>query len=75
MFNPRKMMEMKKIKEQFEQRHPKVFPFLQTVSQSGICEGSIIEINVTRPDGKNFCSNIKVTPEDLEMLQQLKTMR
>ena len=75
MFNPKKIMEMKALKDQFEQRHPKFFPFLQAVSQNGICEGSIIEINVTCPDGRNYCSNLRVTKEDLEMLQQLKNIR
>lgn len=63
------------MKDGFEQRHPKVPLFLQAVSDSGITENSIIEISVKHPDGRSFCSNIKVTPEDLEMLQHIKELK
>ena len=63
------------MKDAFERRHPKFFPFLQAVSQSGISEGSVLEINVTRPDGKVLSSNLRLTAEDLELLAQLKNMR
>lgn len=75
MLNPKKLLELKNMKDAFERRHPKFFPFLQAVSQSGISEGSILEINVTRPDGKVLSSNLRLTAEDLELLAQLKNMR
>ena len=37
-------------------------------------EGSVIEISVTTPDGKNYCTNLKVKAEDMEFLNSLKNM-
>lgn len=75
MFNPRRMMELKNMKDGFEQRHPKVPLFLKAVSEAGISENSVIEISIKNPDGRDFCSNIKVTPEDLEMLEHIKELK
>ena len=65
----------KSIKNEFEQRHPKVPLFLQAVSGAGIAEGTVIELSVTSPDGQNYCSNIRVTAEDLKLIETLKQMR
>lgn len=75
MINPKRLMEMKRIKDQFEQRHPKFSMFLQDASKEGIQEGSIIEINITRPDGRQMCSNIRVAREDLDVFDTLKELR
>ena len=40
-----------------------------------IQEGAILEIQVTTPDGKTITSNLKVTKEDLEMLQTIREMQ
>lgn len=75
MINPRKLMEMKRIRDEFCQRHPKFSSFLQAASQDGIQEGSIIEIEITRPDGSKICSNMRVAREDLELFDTLKELR
>lgn len=74
MINPKRLMEMKRIKDQFEQRHPKFSRFLQDASREGIQEGSVIDIQITRPDGSTMCSNIRVAKEDLEVFDTLKAM-
>ena len=35
---------------------------------------AVIELSVTSPEGKNYCSNIKLNAEDIELINQLKTM-
>lgn len=72
--NPMALMKIKGMFEKFRNNHPKVPLFFNAVSQS-IDEGSIIEINVTTSQGKNLCTNMKVTADDLEMIQQLKKMQ
>lgn len=42
--------------------------------QNGMKEGSIIEINVTTADGQNFCSNLKISAADMELIEQLKDL-
>ena len=75
MINPMKLMELNRLKNEFEQRHPKVPLFLQAVSGAGIAEGTVIELSVTSPDGQNYFSNIRVTAEDLKLIETLKQMR
>ena len=69
------LFQIKKLWDEFTGRHPKFPNFLKAVSQNAIQEGTILEIQVTCPDGRNFASNLKVTAEDLELLQTLKQMQ
>ena len=71
--NPMLIMQMKNLLERFQGNHPRVPMFLADAGRS-IDEGSIIEINVTTAEGKNLCTNLKVTAEDLELIQQLRGM-
>lgn len=59
----------------FRQNHPKFPMFLKAVSQEALVEGSVIEITVTTPEGKEYCSNLKVKPSDLELVEILKNMK
>lgn len=69
---------MQKIKsgiDTFRANHPKFPMFLNAVSQDALREGTVIEINVTTPEGKNYCSNLKLKSEDIKFLDSLKGMR
>ena len=61
--------------DRFRMNHPKFPLFLNAVSQNAIMEGTIIEINVTTPDGKNYCTNLKIKSDDMEFLESLKNMK
>ncbi len=68
---------MQKIKsgiDRFRMNHPKFPLFLNAVSQNALVEGSIIEITVTTPEGKNYCTNLKIKADDIEFLNSLKNM-
>jgi hypothetical protein len=69
--NPMAMMKVKGLMDKFKENHPKVPMFFSAASKS-IGAGSIIEITVTDPEGKQMCTNMKVTEEDLELFEQLK---
>lgn len=73
MMNPMEMMKIKGMFDKFRTNHPKVLMFLQKASTS-IEVGTIIEMTVTTASGETFCTNIKVKPEDIELLEQLKKM-
>ena len=47
---------------------------MTAVYQNGIKEGSIIEINVTTADGQSLNSNLKISAEDMELIEQLKNL-
>ncbi|MEE0811713.1 hypothetical protein [Blautia sp.] len=73
--NPRKMMELARMQQEFKKNHPKVFPFLKAASEKAMQEGSIIDISVTTPAGEVLRINMKVRTEDLELLKEWKNMR
>lgn len=68
------LSKMKNAMETFLRNHPKFPLFLNAVSQDALVEGTIIEINVTTPEGKNYCTNVKLKSSDLELMETLKNM-
>lgn len=74
MVNPKKLMELNRIKDDFVKRHPKVMEFFQKIAKEGIQEGSVIELTITRPDGSKTGSNMRVQKEDLELVEMLKEL-
>ena len=42
--------------------------------QTGVKEGTIFECKVITPDGKELQTNIKITQDDLEMIEKLKEL-
>lgn len=70
--NPMKLLELKNLWSAFTKRHPKFPQFLSAVQQAGIQEGTIIEVQITSPDGKTFTSNMKVTAEDIDAVKSLQ---
>ena len=70
--NPMKLLELKNLWSAFTKRHPKFPQFLSAVQQAGIPAGTIIEVQITSPDGKTFTSNMKVTSEDIDAVKSLQ---
>lgn len=71
--NPMNLMKAKGLLSQFTMNHPKLPAFFKAAS-SQIGEGSIIEISVTMAEGKNLCTNMKVRPEDMQLVEELKNL-
>ena len=71
--NPIAMMKIKSLMEKFKDNHPKITMFF-AAAPDYIEEGSIIELNIKSADGKPICTNIRVTKDDLELIQALKEM-
>lgn len=61
--------------DRFRVNHPKFPLFLNAVSQDALVEGTVVEINVTTPEGRNYCSNLRLKQEDLELIESLKALR
>lgn len=72
--NPMVFMQIKGMLDTFKKSHPKVPMFFSAAVQS-ISEGSIVEMTITNPDGKKICTNMKVTKDDIQLIQQLKQMK
>ena len=60
-FNPGMMFKIKGAWERFIQNHPKFPMFLRAAAATGIKEGYIIEVKITDTEGKNICTNVKLT--------------
>lgn len=69
------IQKLKGSMNRFRTNHPKFPLFLNAISQEALREGTVMEINVTTPEGKNYCSNLKLKPEDLEFIECLKALR
>ena len=39
--------------------------------EQALKQDAVIEISITSPEGKNYCSNIKLNAADIEMFEQL----
>ena len=71
--NPMEMIKLKGLYEQFVKRHPRLPQFAQKAASS-IQEGTVDDMKITLPDGETFMTNVKVLPEDMEMISALKKM-
>ena len=69
--NPMALMKMKERLKQFNADHPKVAPFFRVLHNEAIKEGSILELKVTTPEGKDYVSNIRLNANDIETLRML----
>ncbi len=72
--NPQSMMQFMNELNTFRTNHPKVAGFIGMVMKSGIPEGSVIEITVTKPGEEPVTTNMKVQQSDIEFMQALKNM-
>lgn len=73
--NPATIMKVMAAKNKFQNAHPKFVAFFNALVRRGVDEGAVIEIKVTNPDGTEMVGNMRVTQEDLELLQELKNLQ
>ena len=70
-----KMFRARQAWSDFQQNHPKVPAFIDAVQEKGYCEGMEIAVAVRYPDGAEHKAGIRVTREDLELLNMLRAFR
>ena len=71
-FNPMAMLQMKERLNIFNQDHPRVAPFFNAVGGNALMEGSVLELKVTTPEGKEYITNLRLNANDLETIDMLK---
>lgn len=71
--NPLAMLKLKPLLEQFGARHPKFVQFFGYASNK-LGEGAKLEITITGANGETGRTNIVLAPEDLELIEQLKSL-
>lgn len=72
--NPMTLLSMKSALDKFQGNHPKFMQFLSVMMQTGLQEGTVFECKVTTPEGKDIQANIKITEDDLELIEKLKEL-
>ena len=68
------ILKLMAAKKEFEKNHPKFFSFVKAAFGRGVEVDSVIEITVTRPDGEQLTTNIKVCESDLTLIENLKKL-
>lgn len=72
--NPMAFFALKSSFTKFQENHPRFIQFLKAMSENGIQEGTILECKTITPDGKEMATNIRITQDDLELLDKLKEL-
>lgn len=68
-------MKLMNAKNTFTANHPKFVKFLSVVFSSGVTEGTVFEITVTKPGEEPITTNFKVLPSDIELMESLKDLQ
>ena len=74
--NPNMLMKLMNAKNVFTRNHPKFEAFIRTIflGGSGIPEGTVIEITVTKPGEEPVTTNLRIQQSDLELMEELRNM-
>ncbi len=72
--NPMALLQLQEAWKKFKTNHPKFPLFMKAVAKEGIRENAVIEVSVTTPEGKNYRTNVKLTPSDMELIELLKNI-
>lgn len=70
------MMRIAGVWAGFKERHPKLSKFFRRVFEAGILEeGAVLELTVKGIDGQVMTANMKILPEDMELLKRVADRR
>lgn len=72
MINPGAIFKLKGLWERFTGNHPKLPMFIRAAAGSNLTAGTIIDIHIVTADGKELATNVKLTEDDMELVQELK---
>jgi len=73
--NPSALLKMMDAFKRFQSNHPKVVSYVKTVFGPGLPVGTVLEITCTKPGEEPITTNMKITQEDLDLLQSLKDIQ
>ena len=73
--NPMALLKLKERFSIFTSQHPKVPLFFQHISEKGLEPGMVLELKVTDNEGNNYVTNMRLTPEDIETLKILRSIK
>ncbi len=74
MMNPMDIFRLKGFWDSFTAAHPKLVPFAKSVYPAAIGEGTIIDVRVTDPNGRNYHYNLRISAEDMKNLNDARDL-
>ncbi len=72
--NPQNAIKLVGAINTFRNAHPKFASFISHFLKTGMSEGTIIEITVTRPGEESVTTNMQVQQSDIDLFTSLKDM-
>ncbi len=72
--NPQSAIKMMGAINTFRTTHPKFASFMAHFLKTGMPEGTVIEITVTRPGEESVTTNMQVMQSDIELFGAMKDM-
>lgn len=72
--NPMALLQLKGAWDTFKANHPKFPLFLNAVYKNGLEAGNVVEISVRTKEGRDYTTNLKLTPSDMELFYQMREM-
>lgn len=69
------LFKLKGLWDRFSKNHPKFPSFLKEFKKNKINEGTVIDLKITFPDSKEIETNIKITQDDLNIIEELKKLK
>ena len=73
--NPKQLMQLAERWRIFNDQHPKVIDFVRDVGRNSVQPGVILELRVTNNEGRTTVTNIRLTEEDVETINILKSLK
>ena len=73
--NPMNLYQVTQMWSRFCKNHPRFPAFLRSFSQRGIREGMILDLTVTDETGETLRTNIKLTADDIAIIEELKNLQ
>ncbi len=71
MINPSVILKAKKAKDILAKNHPDFFAFLKKAKNNTVQEGTVFEISAKTSEGKTLSTQLKLTKEDAQAMQQI----
>ena len=69
--NPVDLLQLGTKIQTFKEQHPKFPAFVKKVGKEAVAEGAVIEIKVTSTEGRDYITNVKLTAEDVDLLNTI----
>ena len=69
------LLKLKNAWSSFSADHPRFPDFLRDVKKHGLTAGMEVTLTVSYPDGENLKAGLKLTENDLELLQALYKLK